>query len=302
MEYSTDFLSVFQANIMSSSNFLIQNHMPKPLSPPRFAMNNLPFVQAYGNIHSTYPYYYETSGIDSYCLIYTETGTGTLILNNRYYSIIPNTLALIDCNILHKLKINQSPWNYKVFFMNGTSLAFLYRSLTDKSENLYTLPMGSDLPNLIQKLYSQLDKKSDSYFLHAKLISDILYDMLLEKKRLEERDTLLPDYLSEIKRNFDVNYHDCFTLDSLEQQYHISKYRLCREFTKQLGISPIQYINRRRIEVAKETLRDTDKRINEVGRMVGIDNTNHFIRLFKQQTGVTPLIFRKQPPVATTIS
>ena len=103
-------------------------------------------------------------------------------------------------------------------------------------------------------------------------------------------------YLIEIKNDFDSNYQNHFSLDALEQKFHVSKYRICREFTIYYDLSPIQYLNRVRIKVAKEALIYTDKRINEVGSMIGFDNTNHFIRLFKQQTGVTPLIFRKQPP------
>lgn len=272
--------------------------MPKQLFPPDSVVNNLPFVQAYGNICSSYPYYYETSEFDSFCLIYTDRGAGTLTYNHRNYSIVSNTLALIDCRINHKIKINQSPWNYKILYLKGDILPFLYNTLTDYDQNIFIFSSGSDIPDLIQKLYTHLDKNPDNFYLHAKLISELLFDLLIEKNRSEEAETRIPSYLSEIKQDFDKNYYNCFSLDTLELQYPVSKYRICREFTAQYGTSPIQYLNARRIEAAKEALRYTDKKISEIGRMVGIDNTNHFIRLFKQKTGVTPLIYREQPPAA----
>ncbi len=77
----------------------------------------------------------------------------------------------------------------------------------------------------------------------------------------------------------------------------MSRYRLCREFVKYFNESPIQYLNQKRIVMAKELLTQTDKRVNEVGQIIGFENTNHFIRLFKQKTGVTPLEFRRSSPV-----
>ena len=301
MDINNDFISLLQANTILSSNLLIQDYLPKPLFPPDSVVTNLPFVQAYGNICSTYPYYYETSELDSYCLIFTDRGAGTLTYNNHNFSIVSNTLALIDCRINYKIKINQSPWNYKVFYIKGAPLPFIYNTITDYDENIYTFSSGSDIPGLIQKLYTHLDKNPDKFFLHAKLINELLFDLLIEKNRPEESGAYIPSYLTEIKNDFDKNYCNCFSLDTLELQYPVSKYRICREFTAHYGISPIQYLNTRRIEVAKEALRCTNKKISEIGRMVGFDNTNHFIRLFKQKTGVTPLIYREQPPAAVII-
>jgi AraC-like DNA-binding protein len=73
----------------------------------------------------------------------------------------------------------------------------------------------------------------------------------------------------------------------------ISKYHICREFTKHFHISPIRYLNLKKITAAKELLVHTDKKINEIGRITGFENPNNFIRHFKKQIGVTPLEYRK---------
>ena len=59
----------------------------------------------------------------------------------------------------------------------------------------------------------------------------------------------------------------------------------------------MQYLNKIRIDKAKELLLDTDDKIVEISQSVGIENTNHFIRLFKEKTGVTPLTYRRETPV-----
>lgn len=84
-----------------------------------------------------------------------------------------------------------------------------------------------------------------------------------------------------------------FNLQDLENSYHISKYRICREFAAAFGKPPLRYLNDVRIEAAKNLLLSGDKRIHEIAAEVGIENTTHFINLFKQRTGVTPLAYRE---------
>ena len=85
-----------------------------------------------------------------------------------------------------------------------------------------------------------------------------------------------------------------FDLDDLSIRFNVSKYTLSREFSKYFGISPIEYLIRKRIKIAKELLVDTNYTISEVSLRIGIFNTTHFINLFKKHTGITPLPYRKQ--------
>ncbi len=96
---------------------------------------------------------------------------------------------------------------------------------------------------------------------------------------------------------FSTAYQEPYSLDELALEYGVNKYRLCREFAKYYEYTPIQYLNKVRIEKAKELLLSTDEKIVDISQMVGIENTNHFIRLFKEKTGVTPLTYRRETPV-----
>ena len=84
-----------------------------------------------------------------------------------------------------------------------------------------------------------------------------------------------------------------YSVNMLEKQLGVSKYRLCREFHEVYSLSPIQYLNRRRIEMAEHFLLTTDHKVHVIGAMVGIENTNHFITLFKKFTGTTPQEYRQ---------
>ena len=53
-------------------------------------------------------------------------------------------------------------------------------------------------------------------------------------------------------------------------------------------MSFVDWLNRERIDRAITLLQNSEKRINEVAALVGIDNANYFSILFKKLTGKTP--------------
>lgn len=297
MDFQEAFIDSLHSNTMLTKNVSFIDYLPYSMNITKDVLENIPYVQAYRYINATYPYFYEISNLDFYCLMYTEGGQGAFINENCNLALQPGSLAIVNCKERHRVEIKQSPWNYKVFFIKGNPIPYLYNVLTDRQIYIHTFSLSSSIPNNIQNLFMQLSKNSDNHFMHAKLILDIVLDIVNGKNTSEESDTGIPKYLIHIKQYIEDHYKDDVTLDTLEQNFHMSKYRICHEFKKQFGISPIQYLYQKKIEVAKDALTHTDKRINEIGRLIGFENTNHFIRLFKKQIGVTPLSFRKQSPI-----
>lgn len=66
-----------------------------------------------------------------------------------------------------------------------------------------------------------------------------------------------------------------------------------RRFTQATGYSPIEYVQRLRIEDAKRRLERTDTPVDEVGWQVGYEDAGFFRRLFKRMTGVSPSQYRR---------
>lgn len=61
---------------------------------------------------------------------------------------------------------------------------------------------------------------------------------------------------------------------------------------KETGISAQEYIQSKVIHIAKEKIFDTNKSISEIAFDLGFKYPQHFTRLFKQKTGVTPVEYR----------
>jgi AraC-like DNA-binding protein len=70
---------------------------------------------------------------------------------------------------------------------------------------------------------------------------------------------------------------------------------LSRIFKDATGMSPLNFVNSRRMDYATELLRDTELTFAEVGYRVGINNPSYFSRMFKKHTGRSPGEFRETP-------
>lgn len=83
------------------------------------------------------------------------------------------------------------------------------------------------------------------------------------------------------------NYQNPITLDSIAQQFYMSKYYLCHVFKDVTGFGLNEYIINLRILKARELLRQSIS-VQQVGEIVGFSNNSHFIRTFKNMVGVSP--------------
>ena len=83
-------------------------------------------------------------------------------------------------------------------------------------------------------------------------------------------------------------------LDAMAAEVQISPLYLARAFKAAIGQSPHQYVLARRIERAKELLRNTDMPVVDVALSAGFSSQSHLSHWFVRQVGVSPAAYRRQ--------
>jgi AraC-like DNA-binding protein/CheY-like chemotaxis protein len=102
-----------------------------------------------------------------------------------------------------------------------------------------------------------------------------------------------PAYLIRSIRYIEENFSEHLTLSNLAKEANVSKYHFCRLFLQHTGMSPMQFVNRMRIQKAKELLRRGDLTVSCVALQVGFNDLGGFIRQFKKFNTVTPAVYKK---------
>ncbi|WP_339816959.1 bifunctional transcriptional activator/DNA repair enzyme AdaA [Paenibacillus sp. FSL R7-0216] len=113
-------------------------------------------------------------------------------------------------------------------------------------------------------------------------------------KRCKPDGQPLPDreWVGQIADYIDRHYDEKLTLELLADMCHGSPYHLQRTFKRAMQMTPVEYIQRRRIEAAKRTLLHTRRTVADIALEVGIGSPAYFITLFKKTTGITPNEYR----------
>jgi AraC family transcriptional regulator len=84
------------------------------------------------------------------------------------------------------------------------------------------------------------------------------------------------------------------SLDGMAREVEISPLYLARAFKAAVGQSPHQYVLARRIERAKELLRNTELPIVDVALSAGFSSQSHLSHWFLRNVGVSPAAYRRQ--------
>ncbi|GAK09428.1 LOW QUALITY PROTEIN: transcriptional regulator, AraC family [Geomicrobium sp. JCM 19038] len=100
--------------------------------------------------------------------------------------------------------------------------------------------------------------------------------------------------INKVTQHLDFHYMNSITLEQLGEHFHVSPYHLQRTFQKRVGLSPNEYITKRRLDEACKLLTRTDRPVNSIAKTVGMPNAAHFITRFRDYYGLTPKQYREK--------
>lgn len=91
----------------------------------------------------------------------------------------------------------------------------------------------------------------------------------------------------------DENLRRDIALETLAELAGLTPSYFSDLFHNTLGVRPVEFINRRRIERAQLMLASSDRNIQEIADAVGINSATYFSRLFHRVTGMSPSRYRR---------
>lgn len=105
-------------------------------------------------------------------------------------------------------------------------------------------------------------------------------------KRANERMKLMLDLIEQ-------RFAEPLTIDDIAGAASVSTSECLRCFAEVVGITPIQYLRRYRLQRAAALLETTDMTVGEVARSCGFKESSYFARAFKDLKGATPAAYRR---------
>jgi two-component system, response regulator YesN len=132
------------------------------------------------------------------------------------------------------------------------------------------------------KVYNRLDTIVD-------LLQEDLLRMTDQKPVINEKNWLIQQAKQYIQERYQLNVKASEVAESL----FITPNYFSILFRKETGLSFSEYLNKLRIDKAKELLSETPNRVFEIAEFVGYREYKYFVHVFKKHTGVTPTDYRR---------
>lgn len=123
-----------------------------------------------------------------------------------------------------------------------------------------------------------------------RLISYYIDNTTVESINMSHSEAI--DKLNLIIQYIENNLNKSITIEELSRIAYLHPNYFIRLFKKHLGTSPIQYINKRRIEEAKRLLTTTDSTLSEICCKIGTKDIYYLSKMFKDHTGFSPSVYR----------
>lgn len=241
-------------------------------------------------------------------IFFITHGNGIMEIDSMDVAVKEGDLIIINPNCPHTEKSSYNRMDqleYIVFAINNLALAnkSLPKLNGDDSNPTYYKIMNlnnnkSVILYYLNTLVHEVEEKQVNYELACK---SILTLFIIYISRNTESTLLIadnPEKLNiecvKIKNYIDSHYSENITLDILSNLSYVNKFHLVHLFTKQMGISPINYLINKRIEESKNLLTTTNYSIRDISTIVGFSNSSYFSQMFKKFTGDSPRTYKNK--------
>ncbi len=106
------------------------------------------------------------------------------------------------------------------------------------------------------------------------------------------------DAIDEYLAWLDSNFFEPLCVDDAARACGMSRRKFTHDFRHKTGVTWLVYLNRRRIEHAKQLLRDTEAQVTSIAFQSGFEELSTFYRAFKRATELKPLDYRSRSGAA----
>ncbi len=221
-------------------------------------------------------------------LIYCTGGSGKIVFENaKSLSYNQNEIVVIPPNTLHS---NTSQTGFKNIHMTVAGWSPTFKGAIVVSDN-----QQKDLFTTMNMCYRHFSAMSGCSSNIIMSFTDLILGFITQfdgSLKASQHIELIANAIIE-------NYSDAnFSIDSIYSEFDLSKDYVRRQFIKEKGVSPLQFLNQTRINAAQKLLVSrniNNLKIYEIAERCGFNDQLYFSRVFKKCVGISPKEYIGEP-------
>jgi len=267
-------------NYIVKQNSEVFSYLPAPPDKNIFL-----HLTSFGHEFLENDYYLEREFSDVYMINYIAQGSLNFIYNGVKHTLNKGDLSFFyigEHNVVYPTSENTEIY---FFHISGEGVKNYYHSITQKNGHVFNDFTHRNINKFFNALKNTLNK---DYFISTSLkITEFLlnlYSTTQEKKQ---------NYPPLIEKIFQHIIDRNLNVKSLAKLLGYSPIYLERYFKTYTGKTISEYLLKRKFDEAQNLILYSDLSVNQIAEKVGYASSKGLIILFKNQTGLTPLEYKK---------
>lgn len=235
-------------------------------------------------------------------IFYVVGGSGKFNIEGKLLPVTTDDMVIVNPNVEHtEVSYNQRPLEYIVLGVEGLE----YSAGEDADERWFMTNLQNAreaLLHALREMLREIEFKAVGYELICQNLLEVLILRLMRHAGLQFLPTKTEHRkpgrkpskeCAAVRHYIDNHFKENINLDMLSELVHVNKYYMVHSFTKEYGISPINYLISRRIEESKYLLSDTDHSLSQISHMLGFSSPSYFSQSFRRLEDMSPMEFRR---------
>ena len=233
---------------------------------------------------------------DFYELFFLAGGTATHYYNGKEQELGKNWVFFFKPGEFHQLYTKP----YQSFHFSFIAKEkFLNKFFHDhpvikdafENKNCLSYEMTDVEFEYIYRLANNLTHKIDEY----EEVSLFLYNIisLLKKNNGTKQEVIQNNFVLDLVGKFNNYKYLTCRIEEIYKNYPIARCTLIKEFKQYTGMTLVQYQRKVKLVYASQLLINSGYTVIEIAEKLKFDSLSHFLRIFKQEYGMTPKQYRK---------
>lgn len=230
-------------------------------------------------------------------LFYIVSGDGQFRIEDSLHPVSAGQLVVVNPNVLHtEVSFDAHPMEYIVLGIEGLELSV--EENPDERFCLLDCGEGRNILPCLREILREVEAQQEGFDTVCQAYTEILVVRLMRSASFSVTSTestpLVSRQCATIRHYIDLHYKEQLDLDTLAKAAHVNKYYMSHAFKREYGVSPINYLIRRRIEESRYLLRETDLSLSQIAQILGFSSPSYFSQSFRRSQGMSPMEFRRQ--------
>lgn len=236
---------------------------------------------------------YRSRGTTDWLLIQTLTGAGRYGIDGTEVVVGPDAVALLRPGTPHDYGSHRDHWELRFAHFHPRAEWLALLDWPEPAPGLRVLTLSPALAARVADALATAARHSMSGLARAQLFAANAVELaLLWCDTQNPGEGRMDDRVLAVIEHIGRHLTDPLTVADLAAVANLSPSRLGHLFAEQVGSSPQQFVQARRINLAKQLLDLTNRPIADIAAEVGYPDPLYFSTRFRRQVGLSPTAYR----------